>query len=106
MDKTTKVVKSTRVVDDPNVREIYSNRMIAASYDGAVLKVTLACMRDGTARWDDSAVAVVNNRLCIPEAVALKLHKALGAAIEKMVQRRPTAPPSARALARGKTKHN
>ena len=106
MDKTTKVVKSTRVVDDPNVREIYSNRMIAASYDGAVLKVTLACMRDGTAGWGDSAVAVVNNRWCIPEAVALKLHKALGAAIEKMIQRRPTAPPSARALARSKTKHN
>ena len=104
MDKAVKVEKTIEVVDDPAVREIYSNRMIAASYDGAVLKVTLACMRDGTATWDDSAVAVVNNRWCIPEAVALKLHKALGAAIEKMIQRRPTAPPSP--LARSKTKHN
>ena len=100
MDKTTKVV------DDPNVREIYSNRMIAASYDGAVLgKSLLACMRDGTA-WEGGAVAVVNNRWCIPEGVAVELHRALGVAIEKMSQRRPAAPPSDLALARRKAKQN
>ncbi len=61
MDRTTKVL------DDLSVREVYSNRIVAASYDGAVLSVTLAFLRDGITYPEQDALAVVNNRFCIPE---------------------------------------
>ena len=83
-----------RIVDDPTVREVYSNRIASASYDGAVVAVSLACLRNVGervgARADDNE-AVINNRWCIPEAVAVELHEILGAAIEKMLERKAGA---------------
>jgi hypothetical protein len=91
MDKTAKIV------DDPAIREIYSNRIASASYDGAVVTVAFACMRNVPERIGDTAEdadAVVNNRWCIPETVAVELHGILGAALEKILARKTAAPAS------------
>ena len=103
MDKTTKIV------DDPAVREIYSNRIASASYDGAVVTVAFACMRNVPERIGDTAEdadAVINNRWCIPETVAVELHGILGAALEKILARKTAASTSPhqheQVLAKGK----
>jgi hypothetical protein len=83
--------RPARIVDNPTVREVYSNRIASASYDGAVVAVSLACLRSVGERVGEKAddnQAVINNRWCIPEAVAVELHEILGAAIAKMLERK------------------
>jgi hypothetical protein len=80
-----------KIVDDPTVRDVYSNQIASASYDGAVFSLTLACVHNVGEQIGEIAAhneAVVNNRLCIPDAVAVELHTILGAAIEKMRERK------------------
>ena len=70
------------------------NRIASASYDGAVVTVAFACMRNVPERIGDTAEdadAVVNNRWCIPETVAVELHGILGAALEKILARKTAA---------------
>ena len=70
--------RPTRIIDDPTVREVYSNRIACASYDGAVVVFALACLRNVGERVGDKAdhnEAVINNRLCIPEAIAVDCTK-------------------------------
>ena len=99
--------RPTRIVDNPTVREVYSNRIACASYDGAVVVLALACLRNVGERVGDKAdhnEAVINNRLCIPEAVAVELHEILGAAIEKMLERKAETTPAKPRLVRKRPK--
>ena len=89
-------------------QEIYSIAL-PGFYDGAVVTVAFACMRNVPERIGDTAEdadAVVNNRWCIPETVAVELHGILGAALEKILARKTAASTSPhqheQVLAKGK----
>jgi hypothetical protein len=84
--------KSVKVIDDPSVREFYSNKIVATSIDGAVLLLTLACGRSIPERTGeappDGSPFFVNCRLALPEATVLDLHAILGDAIKLMLKRK------------------
>ncbi len=84
--------KSVKVIDDLSVREVYSNRLVASSTDGAVLMLTLACGRSlpeqAGERPAEPSPVVINNRLALPDSVVIALHTALGNAIQVMLKRK------------------
>ena len=77
--------------DDPTIREIYSNRLVGVSHDGAVISILLAKRRELPLRiGDDSSEdsATVNNRVCISEAIAMELYGVLGQVLERIIRQR------------------
>lgn len=87
-----RMAKGVKIIDDSSVREIYSNRVVATSMDGAVLLVTLACGRGVPERTgerpSEPSPAVINNRLALPEGTVAEMYRILGEAMQIMLKRK------------------
>ena len=70
-----------RVVDCPEVREIYSDKMVGASFGGGSIILTLGCNRFGVQQPDEQqaneGTIVVNNRIALAPQLALDLINAM-----------------------------
>ena len=86
-----------KVRDDQATLDIYSNRLVTVASDGAVVMITMGCARPISERLNEAPagepVATVNNRLALPYATVVDLHRALGGMIELWQQRVTAATP-------------
>jgi hypothetical protein len=86
-----------RVVDNPDVGEIYVNKTIGCSYDGGAISVLLGCSRIVPGRLDarleeDQLPAVhVTGRLALSPAAAVELINTLNG-ILAAISRAPNSP--------------
>jgi hypothetical protein len=81
-----------RIIDNPDAREIYVNKVIGCSFDGATVGVTLGCTRVVPERLDTppaqghTSAIYVTGRLTLSPAAAAELVNGLNgmlAAISK-----------------------
>lgn len=98
-----KIVETVR--DNPNVVEVYSNRVVNMTYDGAAVVLTLAAARAMPERLDDAdaiktatlnPTAVVNNRLALPAATVIDMYNSLGEIVAHIRKQRGGNPDSGR----------
>lgn len=85
------------VRDNPNVVEVYANRIIECSTDGSSIslvfgKVRLNIDRTGSVKQIKDPEAVINSRLCLSEQCALELHQVLGGALNALAKTRGKTP--------------
>jgi hypothetical protein len=70
-----------RVIDRPEIREIYSDKMVGASFGGGSIILTLGCNRFAMQQADEQqaneGTIVVNNRIALSPQLALDLVNAL-----------------------------
>jgi hypothetical protein len=69
-----------RVIDRPEIREIYSDKMVGASFGGGSIILTLGCNRMALQQGDQPAnegTIVVNNRIALSPQLAVDLVNAL-----------------------------
>ena len=89
-----KIAPGERVKDDAAVNDVYSNRVVGMSFDGAVVTVTLASTRSVQERVGENIegkpIAFVNNRLALPPTTVVELHRAFGEMIDVIAQRMRT----------------
>jgi hypothetical protein len=74
--------KQAQIIDDPSVKEVYVNKLVAAAFDGACVSITLGAARV-RAPGDEDATEVsarvhVTTRLALSPAAAVDLTKNLG----------------------------
>jgi hypothetical protein len=93
-------LQKPRVVDNPDVAEIYVNKTIGCSYDGSAISVLLGCSRVVPGRLDakleeDQLPAVhVTGRLALSPAAAVELMNTLNG-ILAAISKAPNSPMSA-----------
>jgi hypothetical protein len=70
-----------RVIDLPDIREIYSDKMVGASFGGGSIILTLGCNRFALQQTDqptnNEGTIVVNNRIALSPQLAVDLVNAL-----------------------------
>jgi hypothetical protein len=82
-----------RIVDDPDVHEVYANKFISAGFDGGAVAVTLGCMRflpervDTPLRQGQQPDVHVTARLAISPAVAVELINGLNNILANLAQK-------------------
>lgn len=94
--------KKFKIIDNPSIGELYANKLIAASFDGGAVAITL-----GTARFvpehgadapkkDSPASVHVAARLAPSPAAAVELANALAAMLKTLgqIQKKATAKPN------------
>jgi hypothetical protein len=75
--------RKPRVVDNPDVGEIYANKTIGASFDGGAITVLVGCSRivpefvDSCIEPSDAPAVYVTSRLTLSPAAAVELMNAL-----------------------------
>lgn len=82
-----------KVTDTANVVEVYSNRVVECSSDGAVFSIVLGKYRQSVGRIGKvgqlgEPETVINSRICISEQAAVELHNLLATVIKANAERR------------------
>ena len=96
VDKAQKI----EVIDNPSVAEIYANKLIAASFDGGAVVITLGTTRfvpqkNTEASKDGGPPPVhVTARLAVSPAGAVELANALGSMLRKLSEIQKQAVPT------------
>ena len=94
--------RKLKIIENPLVGEAYANKLIAASFDGGAVAVTLGVMRflpegDGDTQEKSNILPVhVTSRLALSPAGAVELANALTNMLKKLsqIQQRAEAPPA------------
>src|SRR5450759_145187 len=82
-----------RIVDNPQVSEIYVNKTIGASFDGGTISLTLGCTRMlpeqlGTPpRQDQPPTVHVTGRIALSPSAAVELANALNGILADIAQK-------------------
>ena len=93
--------QAAQIVDDPTVKEIYVNKLVSATFDGACVSITFGVARVlplGSKEASEASADVhVTTRLALSPAAAVDLTKNLGKmlntlkemAIKKLGEQKP-----------------
>ena len=87
-----------RIVDNPQVREIYINKTIGVSYDGGTIGLTLGCTRvlperlDTPPRQDHPPAVHVTGRIALTPSAAVELANALNGILADIAKRTNSPP--------------
>ena len=89
-----------RVVDAPDIREVYSDTMISAHFNGSALIFTLGVARPSPEepvhpQTGRPAVVAVNNRIALSTHAAIELMQAIGNVLRGASATRAAGAPAA-----------
>jgi hypothetical protein len=85
-----------KVIDTPSINEVYANKVVATSFDGGAVTVTLGATRflpehAETPKEKQAANVHVTARVALSPAAAVELTNALGAMLKNMSELRQKA---------------
>ena len=91
-----------KIIDNPSIGELYANKLIAASFDGGAVVITLGTMRfvpehgGETPKKGSPQPVYVTARLALSPAGAVELANALAAMLKTLgqIQRKAAAKPN------------
>jgi hypothetical protein len=85
--------QTRKIIDNPDVREIYINKTIGISYDGSTISLTLGCTRvlperlDTLPRQDQPPSVHVAGRIALSPPAAVELANALNGILADLAKK-------------------